>query len=113
MPVSGNVRLLYGVAIRDAIKEGNLEQMQAFASVSSSLLANAGDLEDAEKREWELAHQELLSAIGEKAAIKLRSDDIVGIRDSIIVIDNTELAKALKPLITSEIEPSITVTVRW
>jgi len=109
----GPTILLYGVMLREAIASADLETMRAFATVSSSMLENSGDLEAADLEEWKAAHQELLSAIAESASIELASEDIVAIRDGIVVIDNNEFARSLKPLLNADLEPRLTITISW
>lgn len=103
--------LLYGVAIRDAIARSNLDEMRAFATVSASLLEEASDLEAADAEEWRTAHGELLASIAEAEGIELDPEDIVAIKDGIIVIDNIELARSLKPVLQSDLEIRWRVTV--
>lgn len=105
--------LLYGVALRDAVARGNVDEMRAFASVSSSLLSSAPEVESADLAEWEAAHKELLAAIAERESIDLDSDDIIAIKDGIVVIDSISLARALKPIVEFDLEPRVTITFSW
>lgn len=105
--------LLYGVALRDAVARGNVDEMRAFASVSSSLLASTPEVEGADLAEWEAAHKELLAAIAERESIDLGTEDIIAIKDGIVVIDSIDLARALKPIVDSDLEPRVTITISW
>lgn len=97
--------LMYGVAINEAIARGNLEEMRELATVSSYILrTQATDLESDEGRELTEAHTQLVAAIAEREVINLAREDVIGIRDSIVVLDNFTLARALKPLYNSDVE---------
>ena len=103
-------RVLYGVVIQDVISRGNIEEMRAFVTVSASLLQSSGDLESAELEKWKSAHEELMAAVAERAPVDLSPDDIIAIKDGIVVIDSIELARALKPIVDSDLEPRITIS---
>ena len=105
--------LLYGVAIRDAISRGNIDEMRAFASVSAALLRDAPDLDSADLAEWEAAQRELVQAVADGSKISINKDDVLVVKDGIVVIDNIELARALKPIVDSDLEPRLTITLSW
>ena len=107
--------LLYGVALNEAIDRGNLTEMRELATVSGFLLRNnSSDLEDDEVAEWREAQKMLVAAISEKESIKIAREDIVAVRDGIVVIDSIQFARALKTLLSSDTEgPYISVTVGW
>ena len=107
--------LMYGVALNEAIKKGSLSEMRELAAVSAFLLKSQGtDLESDEGQDWKEAHNQLVAAISEKEAIKLAREDIVAIRDGVVVLDSIQLARALKSLLNSDVEgPYIKVSVGW
>lgn len=113
--MAGPIILLYGVAIRDTLKSGDLDKMLAMASVSDTLLKSA-DLEGDELEDWKEAHNELLQAISEKDQVQVSKDDVVAIKDGIVVLDNIHLARRLKMAVNSDLEDTfislITIVIK-
>ncbi|ASU39126.1 hypothetical protein hmeg3_13075 [Herbaspirillum sp. meg3] len=107
--------LMYGVALNQAIARGNLSEMRELATVSAYLKrTQTDDLESDESKEWDEAHKQLLASIAEKEAIKLAKEDIVAIRDGFVVLDNIQVARALKTLLDSDSEgPYIKISFGW
>ncbi|GEM_PF-2066059 len=109
-------RLLYGVMLRDVVASSDIDEMRAFAAVSNRLLKQLGeedDLESEEITEWQTAHQEILNAIAEQESITLSVEDIIAIKDGIVVIDNINLARQLKQLTNNDLEGEITIRIKW
>lgn len=107
--------LMYGVALNEAIRKGNLSEMRNLATVSGFLLkSQETDLESDEVKDWQETHKQLVAAIAEKEAIKLAKEDVVAIRDGFVVLDSIQLARALKSLLDSDVEgPYIKISVGW
>lgn len=110
-----SMMMLYGRPIIDIMAEGDLDTMRAYALVSAKMLENSDDLEDEAAEEWKAAHEELIRAISSKESILLESEDVVAIRDGIVVIDSISLARALKTSMSDDLEETtvrVTVTVK-
>jgi len=107
--------LMYGVAINEAIAKGNLEEMRELAAVSAYLLrTQSSDLESDEVKTWSEAHKQLASAIIERETIKLARENIIAIRDGIVVLDSIAVARTLKTLLDSDVEgPYIKLSFGW
>lgn len=107
--------LMYGVALNEAIKKGNLSEMRELAAVSAFLLKSQdSDLESDERRDWQETHNQLVAAIAEKEAVKLAREDVLAIRDGVVVLDSIQLARALKSLLNSDVEgPYMKITFGW
>lgn len=113
--MAGPVIMLYGVAIRDLIKSGDLDQMRSMASVSNLLLKNS-DIEGDELADLQEANKELMHAINERDQVEVAASDIIAIRDGIVVIDNIKLARRLKLAASSDLEDTfislITIVIK-
>jgi hypothetical protein len=113
--MAGGLMLLYGVTIRDILARGDLEQMRAVASISSMLISSS-DLEGDEATDLKKAHQELMTALGERDRIEISTDDVIAIKDGIVVIDSIQLAKRLKLAMASDVEDTfislITIVIK-
>jgi hypothetical protein len=107
--------LMYGVALNEAIARGNLSEMRDLAIASAFLKrTQANDLESDDGKDWEEAHKHLLAAIAEKESIKLAKEDIIAIRDGIVVLDSIGVARALKTLLSSDTEgPYVKISFGW
>jgi hypothetical protein len=111
----GMPMLMYGVALNEAIARGNLSEMRDLVAVSTFLKrTQLDDLESDEAKEWEEAHKQLVTAISEKESIKLAKEDIIAIRDGIVVLDSIAMARVLKTLLTSDTEgPYMKISFGW
>lgn len=54
----------YGVILRDAIATGDKDLMQAFVTYSDFMKKQDLSISSDMRRSWEIAHQELVKAVG-------------------------------------------------
>ena len=102
MPLSGSMMLLYGRVLEFA-QNGDNETRRAFLKVSEFLRAQADDLQGVDLAEWDKAQKALEASLDERSEpVSLAAQDVVAVRNNVVVIENAALADRLRVVAESQ-----------
>ncbi|MGU3523439.1 hypothetical protein ACLBW2_10080 [Enterobacteriaceae bacterium C23F] len=101
--------------INKAISDGGIDNLEELLSVVNYMIRiRPGDLEDDVLHELKENQKTIAAALSEGKQIKIAKDDVLAVKDGIVVVDSAQLAKQLKMLLTSDTEgPYIKISVGW
>ena len=101
--------------INEAISRGNTDELNELLSAIKYMIRIwRTDLESEEVADLKKNRDTLTKAIVERSEIKIAKEDILSIKDGIVLIESISLAKELKKLLASDVEgPFIKVTFGW